>query len=135
VSCTGPDELLDLARALPGGLTATVHGDEIDHPLAGRLLPVLVARAGRIVWNGVPTGVPVAHATQHGGPYPATTSSLHTSVGTSAVRRFLRPVAWQEVPDHLLPEPLRDVNPGALVRLVDGRLSRNSISLSDGGAK
>jgi len=73
-----------------------------------------------VIWNGWPTGVAVTHAMTHGGPYPATTASLHTSVGSTAIRRFLRPVSFQSVPQSLLPRELRDGNPLGLPRRVNG---------------
>src|SRR5690606_41462512 len=109
-----------LAR-LPGSLTTTVHAEpDSELELARRLVEVLGRRAGRLIWNGWPTGVAVTWAMHHGGPWPATTASIHTSVGATAVRRFLRPVAYQDVPDALLPEVLRDGNPLRLPRRVDG---------------
>jgi NADP-dependent aldehyde dehydrogenase len=99
-------ELLDVAAEIEGQLTATVHGDDHDE-IVPPLLEELVERAGRVLWNGWPTGVSVTPAMHHGGPYPATTSVLHTSVGTEAIRRFLRPVVFQNMPTRLLPEPLR----------------------------
>ncbi|MFW5415567.1 aldehyde dehydrogenase (NADP(+)) [Nocardiopsis sp. CNT-189] len=111
--------LLDVAGALHGQLTSTVHGEESDK-VAPALLAAVSEHAGRVLWNGWPTGVSVTHAMHHGGPYPASTSVLHTSVGSTAIRRFLRPVAYQSVPDPLLPEALRDANPLGIPRLVDG---------------
>ncbi|MUL42877.1 aldehyde dehydrogenase (NADP(+)) [Streptomonospora sp. PA3] len=121
VSYSDPDEALNVADVLPGQLTATVHGEEADEQ-AGPLLDRLRRRAGRVLWNGWPTGVSVTHAMHHGGPYPATTSVLHTSVGSTAIRRFLRPVCYQQVPQHHLPEALRDGNPLGIPRRVDGEL-------------
>lgn len=98
-------ELHAALRAVPGSLTATLHsepGDEVDETLA-----LLQSRAGRVLFAGWPTGVAVTWSQQHGGPWPATTS-LHTSVGASAIRRFLRPVAYQSAPQALLPDVLRD---------------------------
>ena len=115
------DELLACARSFTGELTATVHG-EGDDDLAARLVADLSDRVGRVLWNGWPTGVAVTYAMHHGGPYPAATSSLHTSVGTSSLRRFLRPVAYQNMPQRLLPEALRDGNPLGVPRRVDGVL-------------
>ncbi|CAM3945617.1 aldehyde dehydrogenase (NADP(+)) [Nocardiopsis rhodophaea] len=114
------DQLADVARLLHGQLTSTVHAEE-DDPVAPRLLELLTERAGRVLWNGWPTGVSVTHAMTHGGPYPATTSVLHTSVGATAIRRFLRPVSYQSVPNALLPEALRDDNPLGIPRKVNGR--------------
>jgi NADP-dependent aldehyde dehydrogenase len=85
-----------------------------------RLVAVLTERVGRVLWNGWPTGVSVTYAMQHGGPYPATTSAGHTSVGTTSLRRFLRPVVYQNMPQALLPEVLRDGNPCGVPRRVDG---------------
>ncbi len=81
---------------------------------------MLVEKAGRVVWNGFPTGVAVTAAQHHGGPYPATTFPAHTSVGTAAITRFLRAVAFQDAPQELLPPELRDDNPLGLLRQVDG---------------
>jgi len=85
------------------------------------LLELLADRCGRVLWNGWPTGVSVTEAMQHGGPYPATTAPLHTSVGTAAVNRFLRPVSYQSMPDRLLPPALREDNPLGIPRRVNGR--------------
>ena len=84
----------------------------------GRCSTSLAAHAGRLIWNGFPTGVAVSPAMQHGGPYPASTDARSTSVGTAAIDRFLRPVAYQEVPDELLPPELQDANPLGIVRQV-----------------
>lgn len=120
VRCADAEELLAVAHDLEGQLTATLHLDADDHPLAQRLLPLLELRAGRILANGWPTGVEVSHAMVHGGPYPATSDARSTSVGTMAIRRFLRPVCYQDLPDALLPESLRRANPLRLPRLIDG---------------
>ena len=95
------EELAGLLDLLAGCLVATVHGSETE-PLAATVVRRLGRLAGRVVWNGWPTGVAVAAGQQHGGPHPATTSSLHTSVGTVAMTRFLRPVAYQSVPADFL---------------------------------
>ena len=101
------DEMLALARSLEGQLTATLQIDEADHDAARTLMPALEAMAGRILANGFPTGVEVADAMMHGGPWPASTNASTTSVGTLAIRRWLRPVAYQDIPTELLPEELR----------------------------
>lgn len=100
------DAMVALAKAMHGQLTATLQMDDGDTALAQRLLPVLERKAGRILANGFPTGVEVADAMMHGGPYPASTSAGSTSVGTLAIRRFLRPVAYQNLPAALLPADL-----------------------------
>ena len=100
-----PAEYPALADSLEGQLTATIIADDAsdaDREAARTLLPSLVAKAGRVVWNGVPTGVAVVEAMQHGGPWPATSASWSTSVGTEAIRRFIRPVALQGVPADLV---------------------------------
>ena len=116
------EELVAAARSMEGQLTATLHLAEEDHRTASALLPVLERRAGRILANGWPTGVDVGDAMVHGGPFPATSDSRTTSVGTLAIERFLRPVAYQNIPDTLLPAPVQQANPWHLNRRVDGAL-------------
>jgi alpha-ketoglutaric semialdehyde dehydrogenase len=101
------DEMQALADSLEGQLTATLHLDDSDIAAARRLIPVLERKAGRILANGFPTGVEVADAMVHGGPYPASTNFGATSVGTMAIRRWLRPVCYQNMPAVLVPEDLR----------------------------
>jgi 2,5-dioxopentanoate dehydrogenase len=102
-------EMLRIATALHGQLTCTLHLELADHLLAQRLLPVLARKAGRIVVNGFPTGVEVCDAMVHGGPYPASTNFGATSVGTLSIRRWLRPVAYQNMPVELLPKEIQQV--------------------------
>ncbi|GAA4196422.1 aldehyde dehydrogenase (NADP(+)) [Microbacterium oryzae] len=116
----GAADLAAAAARMEGQLTATIHLTETDHEIAAQLLPVLEHRVGRILANGWPTGVEVGHAMVHGGPFPATSDSRTTSVGTLAIERFLRPVAYQNIPDALLPPALRDANPWHLNRRIDG---------------
>lgn len=108
-----------IAETFEGQLTATIHGT--DSCRVDGLVAILARKAGRVVWNQWSTGVSVTYAQQHGGPYPATTAAGSTSVGTAAIERFLRPVAFQGFPQHLLPEALREENPLGVPRLVDGR--------------
>jgi 2,5-dioxopentanoate dehydrogenase len=122
VVCRSEEELLQVAAHVEGQLTATIHATAQDRALAGRLLPTLERKAGRILFNGFPTGVEVSHAMVHGGPFPATSDSRSTSVGASAIERFLRPVCYQDVPAELLPVELQDENPLGLARVVDGEL-------------
>jgi NADP-dependent aldehyde dehydrogenase len=124
VACRDEAEMLAVARHLEGQLTATVHATGDDRALAAALLPTLERKAGRILFNGFPTGVEVSHAMVHGGPFPATSDSRTTSVGATAIDRFLRPVCYQDVPSYLLPEALRDDNPLHLARMVDGQLKQ-----------
>ncbi len=107
VRCKSEKELLDTLEHLEGQLTATLHLTDDDLPIASRLLPTLERKAGRVLANGWPTGVEVTHAMVHGGPFPATSDSRSTSVGTLAIERFLRPVCYQDLPDALLPAALR----------------------------
>jgi NADP-dependent aldehyde dehydrogenase len=122
IACRDEDEILAVTRHLEGQLTATVHAVDSDHALAGALLPLLERKVGRILFNGFPTGVEVSYAMVHGGPFPATSDARSTSVGATAIERFLRPVCYQDVPAGLLPEALKDGNPLGLVRLVDGEV-------------
>ena len=108
IAADGPDAMLALAGGLKGQLTATLHLEEADHDAARALMPALERVAGRILCNGFPTGVEVADAMMHGGPWPASTNASTTSVGTLAIRRWLRPVCYQDVPEALLPDELRD---------------------------
>ena len=101
------EDLPELASLIPGNLTATVHAEAADEPNLDELLHVLAATSGRLIWNGWPTGVAVSPAMHHGGPYPATTASLHTSVGTTSIRRFLRPICYQSMPNSFLPPLMR----------------------------
>jgi NADP-dependent aldehyde dehydrogenase len=114
------EELLEAINRLEGQLTATLQLTEEDYPTAAPLIPALEQKVGRIIVNGWPTGVEVGHAMVHGGPFPATSDSRTTSVGTLAIKRFLRPVAYQNLPQELLPAPLQDTNPWHLNRRVDG---------------
>ena len=91
-------------------------------------MPVLERKAGRLLVNGYPTGVEVCDAMVHGGPYPATSDARGTSVGSLAIDRFLRPVCYQNYPDALLPEALKDANPLGIARLVDGETTRNALT-------
>ena len=122
VVCQNEEELLQVTRHVEGQLTATVHAVAADRDIAAKLLPVLERKAGRILFNGFPTGVEVSYAMVHGGPFPATSDSRSTSVGASAIERFLRPVCYQDVPVELLPLELQDANPLGLARVIDGEL-------------
>jgi alpha-ketoglutaric semialdehyde dehydrogenase len=127
IRCGTRDELFDVARRLQGQLTATIHGTPADLEEYAPLVSILENKAGRLIVNGFPTGVEVCPSMQHGGPYPATTDSRSTSVGTAAIHRFVRPVAYQGFPQALLPVELRDGNPRAIWRLVDGELTKAAV--------
>jgi NADP-dependent aldehyde dehydrogenase len=121
VEATTKEELLEAARNLSGHLTATVHGTPEDLAEYADLLQVLEQKAGRVIINGFPTGVEVGHAIVHGGPFPATTDSRTTSVGSTAIYRFTRPVCYQNYPQELLPPELKDENPLGIWRFVNGQ--------------
>ena len=123
----GTAELLDVLGAVEGSLTISLHSEPDEAELARQILAVARRRTGRLLGAGVPTGVAVTWATHHGGPWPATTAPLHTSVGAHAVRRFLRPVAYQDMDQAFLPLELADHNPLGIVRRVDGRLTRQPL--------
>jgi NADP-dependent aldehyde dehydrogenase len=122
VRCADAGEMRGVVAALEGQLTAAIHIDDADHDAVRDLLPLLERKAGRILVNGFGTGVEVAHAMVHGGPFPATSDGRSTSVGSLAIARFLRPVCYQDLPDALLPDALRDANPLGLPRRIDGRM-------------
>lgn len=111
------DELKDVLAELPGSLTATVHAEPSEYDVLGALGPILARRAGRLLLNGWPTGVAVAAAQNHGGPWPASTNARDTSVGTHAIDRWLVPVAFQNWPDELLPPELASSNPLGVPRV------------------
>ncbi len=118
-------DLLDVAAAIDGQLTATLQA-EPDDEVVPALASALSRKAGRLLWNQWPTGVSVTHAQQHGGPYPASTAAGTTSVGTAAIERFVRPVTWQNFPDPLLPDELRASPSVDVPRRIDGRPAAGS---------
>ena len=129
VHCEDTDELLACLDTVEGSLTGTVHIGAGDDPGTVRsVVRKLEERVGRVIVNGYPTGVEVNHAMIHGGPYPATTDAGTTSVGSSAIRRFARPVAFQDTPDGLLPPALQNANPLGIERMVNGKRTRELIS-------
>jgi NADP-dependent aldehyde dehydrogenase len=124
VNCGSPDELDRIARNLPGQLTATIHGTEEDLLAHAGLVAILREKVGRLIFNQFPTGVEVCPSMQHGGPYPATTDSRFGSVGPFAIKRFVRPVCFQNFPDAALPVELKSKNSRNIWRLVDGQLTK-----------
>jgi NADP-dependent aldehyde dehydrogenase len=120
-------QLLQALQGLRGQLTATLIVEDSDTAALGDILPLLEQKVGRVLFNGYPTGVEVCDAMVHGGPYPATSDSRGTSVGTLAIDRFLRPVCYQNCPDSLLPDALKNANPLSIARLVDGVSCRDAL--------
>ncbi len=128
VSCADREQTLRAAESLQGHLTATLLGTAEDFDQNRDLVAILERKVGRLIFNGYPTGVEVSHAMVHGGPYPATSDSRSTSVGSQAIVRFARPVCYQNFPEHALPEELRSSNPRGIWRMVDGNMTRESLA-------
>ena len=116
VTYTSDDELAQLFASLDGQLTASVHGTDTELANSAGITHLMEDRAGRLVFNGFPTGVEVCASMVHGGPFPSTSDGRSTSVGTMAIYRFTRPVCWQDCPDALLPDELKDTNPLSIQR-------------------
>lgn len=121
IKCRSLDEYKAVAEHIEGQLTITIQMDDADVEVVRTLLPALERKAGRLLCNGYPTGVEVCHAMVHGGPFPATSDSRSTSVGSSAIDRFLRPVCYQDFPAGLIPSAIKDENPLSVPQLVDGK--------------
>jgi NADP-dependent aldehyde dehydrogenase len=119
VKCKDINELHAVANHLNGQLTTSIFGDEVEIAKYSSLVNTLIEKAGRLIINGVPTGVEVCPSMNHGGPFPATTDSRFTAVGIDAIKRFARPVAFQSFPNSLLPEELQDGNPLGIWRLFN----------------
>ncbi len=128
VQCASMEELTKVIQSLDGQLTGTVLGNKEELSANSNLVSSLQSRVGRLIHNGVPTGVEVCGAMQHGGPYPATTDTRFTSVGDDAVERWVRPVAFQNWPDDMLPESLQNDNPLNLLRKLNGNFTSQRIT-------
>lgn len=124
VVCEDKDQLLEIWQTLKGQLTTTIIGTDQDLHQNADLLTIARNIAGRIVFNNVPTGVEVTNATVHGGPYPSATDARFTSVGMDAIKRWVRPICFQDCPDFLLPDELKDENPLGILRKVNGAFTR-----------
>ena len=127
IKCRDKEEMNKVAEKIEGQLTATVMATEDDVSKYGEIIESIQNLCGRLIYNGVPTGVEVCQAMHHGGPYPATTDSRFTSVGADGIKRFARPIAYQNWPNHLLPEELKDENPLDIFRTINNQLTKNSI--------
>jgi 2,5-dioxopentanoate dehydrogenase len=121
------EAMIRAAELLDGHLTATVLGSSEELAEYRDLIEILERKVGRVIMNGFPTGVEVSHAMIHGGPYPATSDSRFTSVGSQAILRFARPVCYQGFPESLLPDELRNANPLKIQRIVNGKLTAESV--------
>jgi len=119
VQCMDAEEMENVLDHLEGQLTGTILGSAEELKQYGNIVDALKSRVGRIIFNGVPTGVEVCPSMQHGGPFPASTDSRFTSVGVSAIKRWVRPVSYQDWPQELLPDTLKDENPLGIIRLVN----------------
>jgi NADP-dependent aldehyde dehydrogenase len=128
VQCSDNNELLQVAKKLEGQLTATIMATDADINENTELLDVVSDKCGRMILNGVPTGVEVCLSMHHGGPFPSTSDSRFTSVGADAIKRFARPVCYQNFPDHLLPSELQNQNPLSINRRVNDEIKASSIS-------
>ncbi len=128
IECQDGVQLQDAVRVLKGQLTGTVLGKEEEIKRYPLLIQILKQRVGRLIFNGVPTGVEVCPSMNHGGPYPASTDSRFTAVGVDAVRRFARPVVFQNCPDELLPPELRNENALGILRRINGTYSVEAVN-------
>lgn len=127
VVCDSAEEMRAVAQHLEGQLTATMMGTDDEIGSHTEVIEILREKAGRVIFNGVPTGVEVGHAMHHGGPYPSASSSKYTSVGTDAILRFVRPICLQNAPQSILPDALKDLNPLSIWRMVDGAQTKEVI--------
>ena len=128
VRCRNREEMQQVADRLEGQLTSSLMATEADIISREELVESIKNRCGRLILNGVPTGVEVCLSMQHGGPYPATTDSRYTSVGADGIKRFARPIAYQNWPDQLLPEELQNTNPLGIWRTVNDEISKEPIA-------
>lgn len=122
VRCKNNDQVEEIFKCIEGQLTITFIGEDEDLPEIKRILPLAQQKAGRILFEGVPTGVAVTQTMTHGGPFPASTDGRFTAVGTDAIFRWLRPVSYQDCPNELLPIPLQDSNPWSIPQRLNGTL-------------
>ena len=127
VSCGDLDDMIGIAEKLEGSLSMTVHGSEEDLKAYKPLIKILQRKAGRLIFNGYPVGIEVCHSMHHGGPYPATSHSYFTSIGTRCIQRFVRPVCYQDWPNSQLPLALQNENPRGVWRMINGHQTRDEV--------
>jgi len=127
VQCESIEELEHIIAQLEGQLTGTLIADSDEAKKYPALISTLQNRVGRLIYNGVPTGVEVCPSMVHGGPYPASTDSRFTAVGINSIKRWVRPFSYQDWPNELLPDELKDENPLRISRLVNGETSTSAL--------
>jgi 2,5-dioxopentanoate dehydrogenase len=127
ILCKDVDEIKEALYGLDGQLTATIHAAATDEAMMNVLIDVMREKAGRLIYGGFPTGVEVCNAMVHGGPFPATTDSRTTAVGAEAMQRFVRPVCYQNFPQHSLPDELKNDNPLQIIRTINGVLTKEPV--------
>jgi alpha-ketoglutaric semialdehyde dehydrogenase len=127
VLCKDVAGVAEVLATMEGQLTATVHANADDAATLQPIIELMKEKAGRVIFGGFPTGVEVCDAMVHGGPFPSTTDGRSTSVGSAAIQRFVRPVSYQNFPQHLLPDALKDNNPLHILRLINGAWSKHAI--------
>lgn len=127
VQCENEDELTSVIRQLEGQLTGTIISDENEISNYTEVVNAMQDRVGRIIFNGVPTGVEVCPSMVHGGPFPASSDSRFTAVGTNSINRWVRPFSYQDFPNELLPDALKNENPLGIIRLVNNTKTKNAI--------
>lgn len=128
VVCDSKEELVAVINGLEGQLTGTMLVEAEEWSCVSDVIEALQNRVGRIIFNGVPTGVEVCTAMTHGGPFPASTDSRFTAVGVQSINRWVRPFSYQDFPDALLPDELKNSNPLQILRLVDGHFTKDEIN-------
>jgi NADP-dependent aldehyde dehydrogenase len=128
VSCRSKEDMEEVASRLEGQLTASIHGTAEDLVRHKPLISILENKAGRLIFNGFPTGVEVCPSMHHGGPYPATTDVRSTSVGIWAIKRFARPVCYQNFPQEALPLELQDINERQIWRLMENQWTKANVA-------
>jgi NADP-dependent aldehyde dehydrogenase len=127
ILCDAEEDLLHAAALIQGSLTASIFCAAFDAAIVARLQPILEQRVGRLIYNGVPTGVEVCESMVHGGPFPATNQPHTTAVGPMAIERWCRPVCYQNAPDLTLPPELKNENPYAIERMVNGVVTKAGV--------
>jgi alpha-ketoglutaric semialdehyde dehydrogenase len=129
VQCENISELIQVWKSIQGQISTTIMGTDNDLANNKNLLEIATTIAGRVLLNGVPTGVEVCDSMVHGGPFPASTDSRFTAVGVKAVKRWLRPISFQNWPDHLLPKYLQNKNEHAIWRTINGDFTKSDVSV------